>query len=373
MRLKEFIPEARRNPELNPRQYTIDIFEQLYKQVKDSSDYIYQDTPNLFANFLGLEKIGINPKPEYSTTPVGVYGYPIKYIIEWVNSGKTLEELYAGSEPFVNIFQVRKEMNIINLNIISAKECQRFIEKMILLMAKESDQSPQQMKKYIKQHTNYVDNEYNDVKEWWTLVQNLATISSQIWKADYVFRFTRLLRKIGIDAVYDPGNGIVHPHEPDQLVVFHPHVIKNNQRILNVSKTKSYSYIYLDKLKDTSKMILLKKNPEIFFNISHPSKIITDLAIELGVDKKQALLAHYNETEESLENNIEKYNKQVNLYKKSIRLKDATIIELEKNLTSDKNVLLNKLKNQKQQLIDDLEKTEKLLIGYLKIKQEIEN
>ena len=373
MRLKEFIPEARRNPEQNPRQYTIDVFEKLYRYVEDSGDYIYQDTPNLFANFFGIEKLGINPKPGYSTTPIGVYGYPIKYIIEWVNSGKTLEKLYAGVKPFVNIFQVRKEMNIINLDLISAEECQRFIEKMIVLMAAESNQSPQQMKRYVKQHTSYTKNGYDNVKEWWMFIQNLATISSQIWKADYVFRFTRLLRKVGIDAVYDPGNGIIHPHEPDQLVVFHPHVIKNNLRIPNVSKTKPYSYIYLDKLKDTSKMVLLKKNPEVFFNISHPSRLITDLAIELGIDKKQALLAYYNKTEESLEDTIEKYTRQANLYKKSIRLKDATIIELEKNLTPDKNLLLNKFKTQKQRLVIDLEETEKLLTKYLKIKQEIEN
>ena len=76
MHIKEIV-EARKNPELNPK-------ESVNKQLKDLYDATTDTIPgsnikNLFVSFTDLDKLGINPTSRYNT-PIGIYAYPAEYV-----------------------------------------------------------------------------------------------------------------------------------------------------------------------------------------------------------------------------------------------------------------------------------------------------
>jgi hypothetical protein len=92
MRSIEFTSEARRNPELNPR---VDSYTQL-KTI--AAQY---GRKNMFVRFSNDEKFGVNPKPGYSSTPLGIYGYPLKYVLQM-----GLKNIpYQGDAPYIWVFQ----------------------------------------------------------------------------------------------------------------------------------------------------------------------------------------------------------------------------------------------------------------------------
>jgi hypothetical protein len=95
-RFRQFIQEARRNPDQNPK---ISAVEYLRKWKDDSDVYI---------SFTEIDKIGINPKSKYNT-PLGIYTYPLKEIWEMyhVEARGSLKSLpFAANEPHIFVLKV---------------------------------------------------------------------------------------------------------------------------------------------------------------------------------------------------------------------------------------------------------------------------
>lgn len=102
---KEYIEEARRNPDLNQHVSIVDNL----RQYKDDSDIFISFVEHLgpVPNSAGI-KVGINPHSEYST-PAGVYTYPLKktwrdYRAD--NLGK-FDVPFAGKRPYVAVLKKR--------------------------------------------------------------------------------------------------------------------------------------------------------------------------------------------------------------------------------------------------------------------------
>ena len=67
----EFLKEARRNPELNPKT-------SINQEIQD---YVDSSTEPAFVSFTSLDKLGINPNSVHKT-PIGIYAFPASYVLE---------------------------------------------------------------------------------------------------------------------------------------------------------------------------------------------------------------------------------------------------------------------------------------------------
>jgi hypothetical protein len=80
---KQYISEARRNPEQNPK---ISVVQALAK---------YKDDPDIYISFTYVDKVGINPRSTFNT-PLGIYTYPLKEMWKDIVND-TIP--YAGKNP----------------------------------------------------------------------------------------------------------------------------------------------------------------------------------------------------------------------------------------------------------------------------------
>ena len=214
MRLKEFIPEARRNPELNPRHHTIDVLSRLYAQTVKNNDYISEDIPNFFASFTRIEKLGIRPDKTYVLNPVGVYAHPVKAILEDGN----VENFYAGDRPLVNVFQISG--SVLNLETIDSQQQTELYE---------------QARHWIPESYVRILPRFRDSTEWWQSMLNLRSKHfKKIWRCDAQVATNKLFRTLGFTAIIDPGMYLITPDIETQLIVLDVRTIKNNQTFPNL-------------------------------------------------------------------------------------------------------------------------------------------
>jgi predicted nucleic acid-binding Zn-ribbon protein len=209
--------EARRNPNLNQKEYTYQLIKRRYDE---TNDYI-GPTKNLFVNFIGIDKIGVNPNPRYRTTPLGVYGYTVDYIVDNINPNQAMNNLqYAGDSKFLNLFNVKG--NIINFETLTESDVETYFTRIKKLFTSEQD---------IKSINAIVNDYGKDPLDFWNCTERIT--KTLVKGGRFISNWTMLLRKIGIDGVIDPGYSIIHENEPAQIVVFTPSSIINNKRFFN--------------------------------------------------------------------------------------------------------------------------------------------
>jgi hypothetical protein len=64
----------------------------------------YKGQENVFGSFTAIPKLGLNPGSTYNT-PVGVYAYPVDYIIQTMQGGD-FGVPFANDQPYLHVFQV---------------------------------------------------------------------------------------------------------------------------------------------------------------------------------------------------------------------------------------------------------------------------
>jgi hypothetical protein len=238
MYIKE-ITEARKNPELNPK-------ESVNKQLQDLYDATTDTIPgsnikNLFVSFTDLDKLGINPTSRYNT-PIGIYAYPAEYVLEKIGEKQSTQLLpFAGDKPWVNIF--RATGNVVYLDGIPSKDYPQYLKMLkdafVSKTMSEDDfdhlfrqaragtthkTSSGILWYFTKLLADYVDQQTVDKTKPNT--KTGAKSASVIWQS--------ILRKtLNIDGMVDDGEGIIHENEPTQAVFFNPAAIEVVKRIPN--------------------------------------------------------------------------------------------------------------------------------------------
>jgi hypothetical protein len=238
MYIKE-ITEARKNPELNPK-------ESVNKQLKDLYDATTDTIPgsnikNLFVSFTDLDKLGINPTSRYNT-PIGIYAYPAEYVLKKIGEKQSTQLLpFAGDKPWVNIF--RATGNVVDLDGIPSKDYPQYLKMLKdafvgkTMSEDDFDHLFRQARVgtthktssgilwyFTKLLADYVDQQTVDKTKPNT--KTAAKYASVIWQS--------ILRKtLNIDGMVDDGEGIIHENEPTQAVFFNPAAIEVVKRIPN--------------------------------------------------------------------------------------------------------------------------------------------
>ena len=122
---KQYLQEARKNPELNPK---ISVNQEIISHLDNAKKLSGTAVKNSFVSFTQIDKLGINPSSKYDT-PLGIYSYPAEYVEKQTGKDKPMSTLpFAGSSPFANIFSVRG--NIVDLNNLSNRDLQQYYEKL---------------------------------------------------------------------------------------------------------------------------------------------------------------------------------------------------------------------------------------------------
>jgi hypothetical protein len=282
--LETYIQEARSNPDLNPKTPINDIIQRYHDKAKYISG---TNIKNAFASFTEIDKLGTNLNPSYKTTPLGIYAYLTDYIIEEIGKENPMNYLpYAGGSDYVNLFQVKG--NILVLQKLNQSELQQYYLKLgkffsHALGAKDGSQEWKTavdiLEEYINDAPRMANVNHSGGRLWYVTKQIAKFLSTKREHKEkrYLFIWNKIFREIGIDAVLDEGDGIIHSNEPTQIVVFNPRAIKNKERHYNKYSPKDVLLSQRKGQESASMLELMKNDPFGFINDVNDDFMITSL------------------------------------------------------------------------------------------------
>jgi hypothetical protein len=234
---KQFIKEARSNPDLNPK---VSAYEYLKPYADDNSVYI---------SFTDIEKLGVNPKSKFST-PIGIYFYPLSVVWEMydIDHKKSLRGLpFAADRP--------------HIWLVRSKDGDGFVEDMYSdYGSNDYDKDERILEKIYRSYAGVDDYDWeslrstalsfakqkNPIMSFWNLTRYMSYILSGLIEIEIVGAYedideieddisdqlvhcsgnlksatmwNKLLRQCGYDGFGDKsGRGFIHPSEPIQTM-----------------------------------------------------------------------------------------------------------------------------------------------------------
>lgn len=214
MLLKEFLFEKETKPDVD-------------EEVEKLS---HIDNPIYVLHFTNLKKLGVNPLPGYTTTPYGLYGYPIKYTYPKYKS--FFNYPFANERAYVFVFSISPDAEILEYNnkipIEYVEKLKNYYENIKEKIEKkvENNKNLSQMKEELEEIFNNSKNEkYVDNDTFYKIYISMVKLLSEGNESAIQ---TFLLRKIlNVDVLLDPGFKFIHQNEPSQLVVVNPKVVEN--------------------------------------------------------------------------------------------------------------------------------------------------
>jgi hypothetical protein len=242
--------EARANPELNPKKSINDVLINIAIRTKDR----VAGTTNRFVSFTTVDKLGINPSSEHDT-PLGIYAYPIDYVIELTGRDEKMTKLpLAGEAPYANTFKVTG--NIINVAKMTGDDARTYYIKIkdYVLGVTGDEQDVATVDQYIRNaKTQAKVNNYSGGQFWFVTMMVADMLAERLNKAAPVM-WNVLFRQIGIDGAVDmindtDGAEIIHENEPCQAVFFSLGVIIDVERHIN-----KYSHKWIKKRVDIGRI-----------------------------------------------------------------------------------------------------------------------
>lgn len=185
----------------------------------------YNGKNDIFVHFSDVPKIGINPKQRY-TTPLGIYFFPIDYVLQ--NNNIRNNSVFL-EKPFVFVVRLLTD-NILDLGKLDTED--------ILEMAEKVPEVKQKLKQRIKDYA--MDEDELDLTP--------SDLMRVIEDLDYMKRYLssfKFFRSLGYDGIIDSGTGALFgDSEPNQLVLFDIKSFEVIERIEN----ETYSFNKNEKL-----------------------------------------------------------------------------------------------------------------------------
>lgn len=168
----------------------------------------HPDPDNLACTFTAINKVGINPKSNH-TTPVGIYLYPISYVIEM-----QMRVPWAGGSPYVSICEFTNPHTIMHMNPVQGSDlnAQKGLEFI----------PPDILEETSKTYGSMITSDYSIL---WYAGLVFANRNAIKWGA-YTTKWNSFFREKGIDGFYDHNTGTIYNLEPTQCVVFHKGALK---------------------------------------------------------------------------------------------------------------------------------------------------
>lgn len=237
MRATEFLSDARRNPEQNPKLSPNEAIKDFLSKTQDKipgSDY-----KNLFVSFTMVPKLGINPQSKYNT-PIGIYSYPADYVYNRAGDRESMSELpFAGDAPYVNIF--KSTGNILTISSMKIDNTlMGYYEELRRVM---SPFEKGEMRGGYMHYEEFVDKFASESDKeakvdtpgghFWYVTMKCADVISKRRGIAKPIAWNWIFRQLGIDGVLDEGEDIIHENEPVQAVFFSKENIEVLDRVEN--------------------------------------------------------------------------------------------------------------------------------------------
>lgn len=222
MQYLNFLFEARSHPEQNPK---ISVNQAII-------DYAADHNAPSFVSMTSLDKLGINPRSPFDT-PIGIYAYPIDYVIKLISGGKSLDVLpYGGQAKYVNLFTASG--NLINIDSLTSDQVDHYYDKLKQIWVKLSgSKSVAPINKLIQQSQQRGKPLGSVGGQFWYVTGNMAELITSKQSGTAVVIWSKLFRLLGIDGLIDNGAGIIRPKEPSQAVFFSSDLISDVERAFN--------------------------------------------------------------------------------------------------------------------------------------------
>ena len=213
---KQFVHEARRNPELNPK--------------VGATDYLrkYKDRDDIYISFTKIPKLGLNPKSDWDT-PIGVYTYPLKqfWVYYAVEKHKTvkLAAPFAGSSPFIQILKGKHSKGFIkDFSKYTERDLQKDKEKILSAVYKSSGSDGQSEIFSIFEEGEETTKLKTPFGKLWNITRLLSDFPSArkmlgLKSSKSLVAWTELFLNLGYTGFSDVhGEGIIHDAEKVQAV-----------------------------------------------------------------------------------------------------------------------------------------------------------
>lgn len=251
MRFYQF-SEARRNPEQNPK---ISVKPYLKKFIAEHPN----DLDRIFVHFSTVEKLGVNMSYGFNTTPMGIYGYPIKYALENIGTK------FGMTRPYVYVFRAKDSANLLNLSFLSDSEAGELGNRLLQMI--DRGKISQHVQTVLDKEELRVMRQYGDEYDepplmhsssehdienfkkspnpqtFWKMIRSVAFHATtpdeegKMWDAGdgwdrkdiaqkgspilVAKNLTKFIKMLGYDGVVEARpDGIIHRNDPSQAVFF---------------------------------------------------------------------------------------------------------------------------------------------------------
>ncbi len=210
--------EARRNPSQNEK---VGIAQELLKiQAEDENEPLY-------VHFGNVDRLAINPSANYGGTPLGIYGYPLWYVLDKLElyKGDLPKDVmpYAGDAKHAIVFKNDGEPALLMQN---GSEC---VKKLELFKDKIGPEAYSKIVKYSEEHKS----------DYYAMKVTSGVASQMLYGATFLHfkvnlgmegnssflpKWTKLLVSLGISGLEDHASkstlATIHQNEPVQAVFF---------------------------------------------------------------------------------------------------------------------------------------------------------
>ncbi len=222
----QFIQEARRNPESNPKT-------SINRLIRD---YVEASPEPAYVSFTDLDKLGNNPQSIHGSTPIGIYAYPAQYVLDHTAGGEAMFNLpYAGDMQFANLFHVTGNMLLIDQ--MSATDVDQHYQQLADILSQimkwKLPRAMTQVQKFVAEAPAQAEMKDLPGGLFWHVTMRLAEFLSRKFKARKIVQWNRLFRLMGYDGIHDSGKSIIHKQEPTQSVFFTTSAIRDVKRVVN--------------------------------------------------------------------------------------------------------------------------------------------
>ena len=184
---------------------------------------------NVVMHFTKTAKVGVNTRTEWKSVPAGVYTYPLtkESLNDILTGSRTVLSKYAVNFPFMYLLRAKGRIVRISKSGASNYSTQDYARDKSLLLGKDADALAWARAMEAGAHND------NAVKRLLRLTHYLSARKDYVpdpmdprWRTTSPGAWTKALLRVGVDAIFDEGSGILDSREPFQAVLLNPRAIE---------------------------------------------------------------------------------------------------------------------------------------------------
>jgi hypothetical protein len=177
---------------------------------------MYLDRPDMFVTFVDVHKLGINPRSEHTSTPTGIYAYPLREAYAMMEN-KSVR--FGGGRKYICLFEGQGDL--LDLSTYGHDDYDYDVETLAgswtLLDPKNEDFAMSMLASW--ERDMFIGNDHPG-SAIWRLVWRIASRAGRLYHREEMVIANSIYRSLGYSGIVDHGESIIHGHEPAQAVFF---------------------------------------------------------------------------------------------------------------------------------------------------------